>query len=167
MNAQMRKVKWPIVLLQVICLLIICVELANGFGFPMSGGGGGCGCGGGGGGGGGCGGGCGRKKRSILEEQLRTEESSICPQSEWKRVMIENMDGNVSSSRMAIQSSMYQKFDGYKFFVSCMPSVEHSPTDKGLAMSDLPSKMQFVSNGEAYCNHGKGNIWCTLVALIG
>ncbi|KAI1714394.1 hypothetical protein DdX_08489 [Ditylenchus destructor] len=103
----------------------------------------------------------------ILEEQLRTEESSICPQSEWKRLMIENMDGNVSSSRMAIQSSMYQKFDGYKFFVSCMPSLVHSPDDKGLAMNDLPSKMQFVSNGEAYCNHGKDNIWCTLVALIG
>lgn len=47
----------------------------------------GCGCGGGGG--------CGRKKREVLGQQIRTETDSPCPQSEWK-ILIEE----VSSKRL-------------------------------------------------------------------
>uniref|UniRef100_A0AC34QFE5 Uncharacterized protein n=1 Tax=Panagrolaimus sp. JU765 TaxID=591449 RepID=A0AC34QFE5_9BILA len=49
-------------------------------------------------GGGGCGcmmappppcGGCGRKKREVLEPQIKTREYDSCPQKEWKQIMTE------------------------------------------------------------------------------
>uniref|UniRef100_A0A915D072 Uncharacterized protein n=1 Tax=Ditylenchus dipsaci TaxID=166011 RepID=A0A915D072_9BILA len=82
------------------------------------------GCGGGGGGGGGCGGGCGRKKRSILEEQIKTHETAVCPQSEWRTVMLENMLEDVNSAQHSIQGSMFRQYEGGKFFVSCTENTK-------------------------------------------
>uniref|UniRef100_A0AC34RLY4 Uncharacterized protein n=1 Tax=Panagrolaimus sp. JU765 TaxID=591449 RepID=A0AC34RLY4_9BILA len=33
--------------------------------------------------------GCGRKKREVLEQQIKTKESDSCPQKEWKQIMTE------------------------------------------------------------------------------
>uniref|UniRef100_A0A915CZW8 SXP/RAL-2 family protein Ani s 5-like cation-binding domain-containing protein n=1 Tax=Ditylenchus dipsaci TaxID=166011 RepID=A0A915CZW8_9BILA len=114
----------------------------------ISGGGGGCGggCGGCGGGCGGCGGvvvlcrgmwsdcllcptstppcvacTCGkRKKRSILEQQIKTHETNVCPQSSWKKTIVENIGEDAVSSQHAIQGAMFSDFENHKFFVNCM-----------------------------------------------
>ncbi|KAH7726492.1 hypothetical protein AAVH_05883 [Aphelenchoides avenae] len=152
--------------------LTLAVEEIVGFGFGGGGGGGGCGCCCGGGGGGGCGGGyggggcgggtacipvctssCGRKKRAILEQQLKTEASDLCPQKEWSTLIEQNLSSDVESTKFAVQGAFVRTFET-KFFVSCEDATAaHS--------------MQFVTNGEGYCNYANDQFRCTVVALMG
>uniref|UniRef100_A0A914QYN1 Ground-like domain-containing protein n=1 Tax=Panagrolaimus davidi TaxID=227884 RepID=A0A914QYN1_9BILA len=115
------------------------------FGFGLGGGGGG-GCGQPA-----CGGGCGRKKREIIQPQIRTEQTEICPQNEWRTTMIENMGNDIETSKYAIQGALYRKYEA-KFFVTCQPKSDN---------------FQFVSTGEGYCTYTNDNKSCTAVALIG
>ncbi|CAD5219176.1 unnamed protein product [Bursaphelenchus okinawaensis] len=112
----------------------------------MLGGGGGCG-------GGGCGGGCGRKKRSVLEPQLKTELSSECPQSAWKAVMDRNMSEDLDSTKIAIQSELYRQYES-KFIVIC--------GDKS-----IKSSQRFASSGEGYCASGNDKVYCMAILMLG
>ncbi|KAH7691431.1 hypothetical protein AAVH_40054 [Aphelenchoides avenae] len=136
-------------LAKVLIVLVVTVLATHEvFGFGFGGGGGGCG-----GGGGGCGGGCGRKKREVLGPQIRTEETSICPQADWKLLIEQNIDTDVDSTKFAVQRAFFEHYES-KFFVSCAePKPKVSP--------------KFVSNGEGYCIHGNEKIQCTVVALYG
>uniref|UniRef100_A0A914CNC2 Ground-like domain-containing protein n=1 Tax=Acrobeloides nanus TaxID=290746 RepID=A0A914CNC2_9BILA len=107
-----------------------------------------CGCGGGSG--------FGRKKRDLLGQQIRTESDSPCPQSEWKPIIEENIRDDPESTKFAVQGAMFRHFEE-KFFVACV--------DK--AKQNLLERFQFVSNGEAYCNHGNDKMWCQVLALYG
>uniref|UniRef100_A0AC34Q3H4 Ground-like domain-containing protein n=1 Tax=Panagrolaimus sp. JU765 TaxID=591449 RepID=A0AC34Q3H4_9BILA len=109
--------------------------------------------GGGGGGGCGCSNPCGRKKREVqlLEPHLRTEDQILCPQTEWKKIMEDSTTGEAETSKLAIQSTLYKKYDS-KFFVFC---------------GAIDKKPQFAANGEGFCVHSKDNMTCMAIALIG
>uniref|UniRef100_A0AC34FT72 Uncharacterized protein n=1 Tax=Panagrolaimus sp. ES5 TaxID=591445 RepID=A0AC34FT72_9BILA len=115
-----------------------------------------------GGGGGGCGMmapafGCGgrRKKREVLEQQVKTETSNPCPQSEWKKIMETTITDNPSSSVFAIQGALHKQYEA-KFFVTCS-KVKESTQHPAM----------FVTNGEGYCSYGNENVWCEAIALFG
>uniref|UniRef100_A0A7E4VKR7 Ground-like domain-containing protein n=1 Tax=Panagrellus redivivus TaxID=6233 RepID=A0A7E4VKR7_PANRE len=136
------------VVFTLVVTMLVLETLCCGFGL----GGGECG-GGGGGCGGGCSSGCGRKKREIIEPQIRTEQHVLCPQNEWRVTMEQNMGKDIETTKYAIQGALYKKYDN-KFYVACQPS------------SQLP-QMQFVANGEGYCGHSNGDFFCNAIALVG
>uniref|UniRef100_A0AC35FYK1 Ground-like domain-containing protein n=1 Tax=Panagrolaimus sp. PS1159 TaxID=55785 RepID=A0AC35FYK1_9BILA len=107
------------------------------------------------GGGGGCGGGCGRKKRDVLEQQVKTQASNPCPQNEWKKIMETTITEDPSSSVYAIQGALHKQYEA-KFFVTC---------SKVKDLSEKPA--MFVTNGEGYCSYGNDNVWCEAIALFG
>uniref|UniRef100_A0A914XX30 Ground-like domain-containing protein n=1 Tax=Panagrolaimus superbus TaxID=310955 RepID=A0A914XX30_9BILA len=140
---------FPVIIL---LFVVISTEACPG----LFGGGGGCGMMAPAFGGGGCGGGCGkRKKREVLEQQVKTEASNPCPQNEWKKIMETTITDNPSSSVFAIQGALHKQYEA-KFFVTC--SKVKNPT-KHPAM--------FVTNGEGYCSYGNDNVWCEAIALFG
>ncbi|KAI6212201.1 Ground region domain containing protein [Aphelenchoides besseyi] len=109
------------------------------------------------GGGGGCGGGCapmcgcGRKKRSVIEPQIRTEESAPCPQSAWKSIIEESVTNDVTNSKYAVQNALFKTYET-KFLITC-------------AKAEDKHHLQFVTNGEGYCTAGNDQIWCAAVVL--
>uniref|UniRef100_A0AC35TJ65 Ground-like domain-containing protein n=1 Tax=Rhabditophanes sp. KR3021 TaxID=114890 RepID=A0AC35TJ65_9BILA len=95
---------------------------------------------------------CGRKKREILEPQVVTDENAICPQSNWKSIIEENIGSDVRATEYAIQSSLFKHFET-QFFVTCKPKSE--------------TPLTFTANGHAYCGHGDPAIFCVVIAIIG
>ncbi|KAI6239628.1 Ground region domain containing protein [Aphelenchoides fujianensis] len=133
------------VLVCFVLLSTLLVLSVDGCGFPM-----------GGGGGGGCGGcapmcGCGRKKRSVIEPQIRTEESAPCPQAAWESIIKENIGEDVNTSKYAVQGALFKEYET-KFLITC-------------AKSEDKHHLQFVTNGEGYCSAGNERIWCAAVVL--
>ncbi|KAE9556504.1 hypothetical protein FO519_000198 [Halicephalobus sp. NKZ332] len=128
-------------------LLSVFLIEADACGFGSLGGGCGGGCGSS------CGGGCGRKKREIqiIEPETRTEQSNMCPQTEWRSVIEQNIGKDAETSKYAIQGFLYKKYET-KFFVSCQSAQ---------------TGLQFAANGEGYCVHTSGDFTCIAVALIG
>ncbi|KAI1716680.1 hypothetical protein Ddc_10475 [Ditylenchus destructor] len=167
----------PLALLVIFCVLLAFVEEVTGLGFPMMGGGGcggGCACG--------CvpcyappppppcvgvACGCGkRKKRSILEQQLKTEETNACPQSQWRKTIFDNLGDDALSSQYAIHGAMINDFENGKFLVNCL-DLPLKIQDSSNSTDSLPPTLKFVSNGDAYCGVGNYRMWCTVVALMG
>ncbi|KAI6185907.1 hypothetical protein M3Y98_00075200 [Aphelenchoides besseyi] len=142
--------RWVYCFLSLSAVLFVIVES---FGLPMGGGGGGCG-----GGGGGCCSpapmmcGCGRrKKRSVIEPQIWTEESAPCPQLAWKPIIEGSVTNDLTNSKYAVQNALFKTYET-KFLITC-------------AKTENKHHLQFVTNGEGYCTAGNNQIWCAAIVL--
>ncbi|KAH7698681.1 hypothetical protein AAVH_34222, partial [Aphelenchoides avenae] len=75
----------------------------------------------------------------VLSPQVRTEQDSLCPQSEWKSLIEQNIDADVEATKFSIQRAFFEHYES-KFFVTC---------DDGYRQQSP----KFVSNGEGFCVH--------------
>lgn len=74
---------------------------------------------------------------------------------------------DATSAQFAIHSAMLKEFEGVKLFVNCNSLTESVDENQQKQLQQsLPKFMKFISNGEAYCSHGNGRLWCTIVALL-
>uniref|UniRef100_A0A7E4UQH2 Ground-like domain-containing protein n=1 Tax=Panagrellus redivivus TaxID=6233 RepID=A0A7E4UQH2_PANRE len=102
-----------------------------------------------------CGGGCGRKKREVLEQQVKTFDSNPCPQASWKAVMDPNLGSDATSTAYAVQGALTKAYEA-KFFVTCVNVADKAKPET-----------VFVANGEGYCSYGNDKIWCEALAILG
>ncbi|KAI6212559.1 hypothetical protein M3Y94_00040400 [Aphelenchoides besseyi] len=96
--------------------------------------------------------GCGRrKKRSVIEPQIWTEESAPCPQLAWKPIIEGSVTNDVHYSKYAVQNALFRTYET-KFLITCSKTVDKH-------------HLQFVTNGEGYCTAGNDQIWCAAIVL--